>query len=216
MITQVIPLKQEVAAIRPHVPEGFTIIFEAPQRFGKTLSMVIWALDYYQHGRNVFSNIQLGFPHSPLEFSDIRLEDGASKYWNGHVVIDELNFYFDARRSVSGPNLEFGSFLLQQKKQGCNITGTTHDINYLDLRLREHYDFAIRPSVYPKYPNVPQYLKMEIENGPLQPRTRKTIIVECGRFLGLYDSFAVYDPFKTKRAEDEEDWTPKKRRRAIL
>jgi hypothetical protein len=207
----------DLKPLREHIPEGLTIIFEAPQRRGKTLGGVIWALDAYQHGRNVFSNIQLGFAHNPLEFSDIRLEDGLSKYWNGHVFIDELNFYFDARRSISGPNIEFGSFLLQQKKQGCNITGTTHDLSYLDLRLRDNYDFLIRPTVYPKYPAAPRILKMEVENGPLQGQFRRTFVLDCQPFLGLYDSFAVYDPFKNKRdQEGEEDWKPKRKRRVTL
>lgn len=203
--------------IREHVPEGLTIIFPAPQRRGKTLGMTIWALDAFQHGRTVWSNIQFGFPHNPLEFQDIKLKDGPSRYWNGHVAIDELNFFFDARKSISGPNIEFGSFLLQQKKQGCNITGTTHDISYLDLRLRDNYDYAIIPTVYPAYPNPPTILKMVIENGPLQAPMRKVLALDCRPYLGLYDSFAVYDPFKNKRKdEDEDDWKPRKSRRVTL
>lgn len=198
------------AKIREHVPEGLTIIFDAPQRRGKTLGMTIWALDAFQNGRNVFSNIQFGFPHNPLEFQDIRLADGPSRYWNGHVAIDELNFFFDARRSISGPNIEFGSFLLQQKKQGCNITGTTHDISYLDLRIRDNHDYVIRPEVFPKHPAPPQVLKMTIENGPLQGNMRKVLALDCRPYLGLYDSFAVYDPFRASR--DSEDDEPKKPR----
>lgn len=196
---------------RAHIPEGLTIVFEAPQRFGKTLSMVMWALDAYQHGRNIFSNIQLGFPHEPLEFSDMQLETGGSKFWNGHVCIDELNFYFDARRSISGENIEFGTFLLQQKKQGCTITGTTHDLMMLDNRFRNNYDYLINPRVWPKYPAKPQIVQMKIENGPLQAHMRRTITLDCRPFLGLYDTFAVYDPFKNKR--EDQDELPRKRDR---
>lgn len=196
--------------IRRHVPEGNTIIFEAPQRRGKTLSMVIWALDAYQQNRPVFSNIQLGFPHEKLEFSDVRLSEGDSRFWNGHICIDELNFYFDARRSISGTNIEFGQWLLQQKKQGCNLTGTTHDLYQLDVRLRQNYDFLIRPTVYPAYPQAPRVLKMEIENGPLQAHFRKTLTLDCVPYLGLYDSFAIYDPFKGRDSE------PKRKSRVDL
>lgn len=185
--------------IREHIPEGNTIIFEAPQRCGKTLAMVMWELDSYQRGRKIFSNIQLGFPHEPLQFSDVALEDaagGKSPYWNGHVGIDELNFFFDARRSMKPENIQFSAWLLQQKKQGCNLTGTTHDLMSLDLRLRDNYDYLIRPTVYPAYPAVPQLIKMEIENGPLQKRMKRTLTLDCRPFLGLYDSFAVYNPFK--------------------
>lgn len=191
-------------AIREHVPEGSTTIFEGAQRSGKTLGMVIFGLDAFQSGRTVFSNIQLGYPHEPLEFQDIHLEDGQSRFWNGHIEIDELNFYFDARRSMSGPNLEFGAYLLQQKKQGCNITGTTHNLDYLDVRLRQHYDYLIVPTVYPKFPAAPQLLKLTIHNGPLQAYRRpRNLVLDCRRYLGLYDSFAVYDPFKSKKMDEE-------------
>jgi len=179
-----------------HIPEGNIIIFEAPQRYGKTLSGVIWALDALQHGRNVFSNIQLGFQHQPLEFENVKLEEQQSRFWNGHIFIDELNFYYDCRRSLTGANIEFSAFLLQQKKQGCNLTGTTHGLSSLDLRIREHYDYLIRPTVYPKFPKVPQIVTMQIVNGPTQARYDRTITIDCRFALGLYDSFAVYDPFK--------------------
>jgi hypothetical protein len=189
--------------IRPHVPEGLAIIFEAPQRWGKTLGGVIWALDAYQTGRPIFSNIQLGFPHEPLDFENINLSEAVgegdsrkSKFWGGHIFIDELNFYFDARRSMKGSNLEFGAFLLQQKKQGCNITGTTHNLESLDVRLRDNYDYLIKPSTFPRYPSAPQIIRMDISNGPLQARYHKIITLDCRPYLGLYDSFAVYDPFK--------------------
>lgn len=189
---------------KQHIPEGTTTILEAPQRFGKTLGMVILAVDAFQHGRNVFSNIQLGIPHDPLEFNDVRLEDGTSKFWNGHICIDELNFYFDSRRSMVQGNIEFGAWLLQQKKQGCNLTGTTHDLGMLDVRLRTNYDYLIHPEVYPAYPEKPQFIIMRMENGPLQARFRKTLVLDCRPFLGLYDTFAVYDPFKGKKDAEKQ------------
>lgn len=194
-----------IPEIRQHIPEGSTMIFEGPQRVGKTLAMVIWALDAFQSGRKIFSNIQLGFPHEPLEFSEMRLEDGASKFWNGHITIDELNFYYDARRSMKPINIEGGAFILQQKKQGCNVTGTTHDLMSLDLRLRNAYDYLVTPTVYPKFPEVPQVIKMVLENGPTQPRIRKTFFLEARRFLGLYDSFAVYDPFRNREPKSRKE-----------
>lgn len=190
--------------IRPHIPEGQTIIFEGPQRVGKTLGAVIWSLDAFQTGRNVFSNIQLGFPHEPLEFSDIKLADGESRFWNGHIFIDELNFYFDCRRSMKPANIEFGAFLLQQKKQGCNLTGTTHDLMSLDLRIRNNYDYLVTPRVYPAYPNVPDIIVLEVENGPLQKTFYRKFALAARPLLGLYDSFAVYDPFKKPPKKEKE------------
>lgn len=180
---------------RGYVPEGNLIIFDAPQRHGKTMAMVAFALDAYQNGRTVFSNIQLGFPHQPLEFDELELETGGAKFWNGHIAIDELNFYYDARRSLSGANIKFGTFLLQQKKQGCNLTGTTHDLFSLDLRLRQAFDFLIEPKVFPAFPETPQVLRLEISNGPMQAEFSRTVTFDCRFLMGLYDSFAVYNPF---------------------
>lgn len=182
-----------------YIPEGLTIIFEEKQRKGKTLAMVMWALDAYNHGRKIFSNIPVKFPYTPLDFDQIRLSDGPSPFWNGHIAIDELNFFFDSRRSMSGGNIEFGAFLLQQKKQGCNLTGTTHDLMSLDVRLRMNYDFLIKPSVFPAYPHVPRIITLKIENGPLQHRVNKTLKFDCAPFLGLYDTTRVHDPFKKKQ-----------------
>lgn len=191
-----------ISEIREHIPEGHTIIFDGPQRSGKTLAGVIFALDAHNHNRPVFSNIQLGFPHTPLDFSDLELVDGRSPFWNGHVFIDELNFFFDARMSMSKEHRKFGTYLLQQKKQGVNVTGTTHDLMYLDKRLRQNHDFVIYPEVYPKYPNPnpPELLRLEIVNGPQQKPIHKVLKIPCKPFLNLYDTHAVYDPFKAKEA----------------
>lgn len=188
--------QNEIIPKRERVPEGLTIIYEAPQRRGKTLAGVIMSLDAHMRGRNVFSNIELAFPHKPLQFSETRLETGSRKFWNGHIFIDELNFFFDGRRSMSKENIEFSAFLLQQKKQGCNLTGTTHSIWSLDVRLRDNFDFLVTPSVKPPFPETPEVLKMEIVNGPLQGDFKKTIWIPVAKYLDLYDTFHVYNPFK--------------------
>lgn len=187
--------------VRYHVPDGLTIIIEAPQRWGKTMAGVALACDYLlEESRNIFSNIPLAFEHQPLEFSNIKLEDnedGQSKFWNGHIFIDELNFYFDARCAMKPENITFSTFLLQQKKQGCNLTGTTHDLYSLDLRIRDNYDYIIRPHCLPVHPATPEFLILDIENGPLQSRLKKRFPpIDCRPLMGLYNSFRVYDPFK--------------------
>lgn len=190
---------QRMSHVREYVPEGSTTVFDAPQRKGKTLAGVLWGLDAWQNGRTFFPSMPVGFPHEPLEFTEIDLEDAENnrRFWNGHIYVDELNFYFDARRSMSKDNRKFGTFLLQQKKQGCNLTGSTHNINYLDLRIRQNHDYLIHPEVFPPYPEVPQVLIMRIEGGPLVGAFYKKIALEIKPvFLELYDSFQVYNPFK--------------------
>jgi hypothetical protein len=184
-----------------YIPEGATYVIEGPQRRGKTLAGVILAYDAWRQGREVFSTIQLAFPHRPLEFGELQLEDGNRKFWNGHIFIDELNFFFDCRKSLAKGNLEFGYYMLQQKKQGCNLTGTTHSLDYLDLRMRAEYDYLIIPRVSPRFPHRPEVLYLHIVNGPSQPPCSKRLKIPVAPFLGMYDTFAVYDPFEKGKPE---------------
>lgn len=179
-----------------YIAEGYTTIFEGPQRCGKTLAMTIWAYYGFLAGRKIFSNYWLNFQHESLKFKDVRLANGASRFRNARVPIDELNFYYDCRRSLSSANVKFGAFLLQQKKQGCDILGTTHDLTSLDGRLQRNYDFLVRPRVYPEYPEKPLVLHLEIFNGPSQKPFSKTMDFLCEPFLGLYNTHEVYDPFE--------------------
>lgn len=185
-----------------YVREGNILIFEAPQRKGKTLGATIWAVDSYRHKRKVYSTINFNFPHEKLDFYKLRLSEaeGQSRLRNGHLFVDELNFYLDSRASMSKVNREFSSFLLQTKKQGCIMTGTTHAIKSLEMRFRDNYDYSITPEVYPKYPGTPKVIKMLIRNGPTQPRMNKTITLNCEPYLRLYDTHNVYNPFSSMPA----------------
>lgn len=202
-----VPLGKEVVATtkesmretNEHIREGNIIIFEAPQRKGKTLGATIWACDSFRHNRKVFSTIKFGFPYEKLDFYKLKLatDQGQSPFVNGHIFVDELNFYLDARASMSKVNRDFSAFLLQTKKQGCLMTGTTHAVKSLEMRFRDNYDYKITPSVYPKYPEKPKIIRMVIQNGPTQPRLNKVITMNCEAYLGLYDTREIYNPFSS-------------------
>lgn len=188
-----------IAEGQEYIREGNVLIFEAPQRKGKTLGATIWACDSYTHGRKVFSTIKFAFPYEKLDFYKLRLaqENGKSPFLNGHIFVDELNFYLDSRASMSKVNRDFSAFLLQSKKQGCLMTGTTHAIKSLEMRFRDNYDYSITPEVYPKYPDTPKIIKMTIRNGPMQPRLSKVIKLDVSPYLSLYDTREIYNPFSS-------------------
>lgn len=185
-----------LSEVREHITEGSIKLFQGPQRSGKTLAGCLFALDAFKKGRNVFSTIEFAFPHTPLNFYDLKLSNETHPLLNGHVFIDELNFFLDARAAMSKVNRDFSSFILQIKKQGCNLTGTTHEISYLELRLRRSYDHAINCQVYPQYPHKPQILKMNIVNGPNQKYMNKTVKLDVRNLLGLYNTLNIYNPFE--------------------
>lgn len=191
-LTEIRDLNDEV---KEHVSEGNIIIFEAPQRYGKTLGGCVWALDAYQHKKPVYSTLAFRFPYKPLNFTELKLANQENPLTNGHVFIDELNMFLDARASMSKVNREFCSFLLQVKKQGITLTGTTHRLDYLDKRFRQNYDYKIQTEVFPKFPNTPDILKMKIQNGPTTKYCNKTLTLKVRPFLGLYDTLNVFNPF---------------------
>lgn len=182
------------------IPEGQITLWEAFQRKGKTLGLTIKAYQAFKKERPVFTNYDVTFEHRKLDFSEIVLHEGRSPFFGGHIAIDELNFLFDGRNSMSRDNREFSAQLLQQKKQGCNLEGTTHDVESLDVRIRDNHDWVINPEVYPAYPEKPVLMKLRIRNGPLQPYTRKVIgPFDIRPYLGMYDTLAIHNPFKKKR-----------------
>lgn len=192
MISEIQEYNKEV---KEHVSEGNIIVFEAPQRYGKTLGGCLWSLDAHQHGKTVYSTLAFKFPYKPLNFNQLKLENSNNPLRNGHLFIDELNMYLDARASMSKVNREFASFLLQVKKQGLTLTGTTHHLDYLDKRFRQNYDYKIQTEVFPKFPNTPDILRMKIQNGPTTRYCNKTITIKVRPFLGLYDTLHVFNPF---------------------
>jgi hypothetical protein len=193
-------VQDSINEAQEYVREGNVLIFEAKQRKGKTLGATIWAVDSYRHGRQVYSTIEFKFPHKKLDFFKLKLgmQDGEkNELINAHIFVDELNFYLDARASMSKANRDFSAFLLQTKKQGCIMTGTTHAIKSLEMRFRDNYDYSITPEVYPKYPGKPKYIRMLIRNGPAQANLSKVITMNCEAYLRLYDTRSIYNPFQS-------------------
>lgn len=188
--------------IGEYVAEGEIRVYEAPQRFGKTLMGCIESLDAYQRRQTVYSTIKFAFPFKPLDFAKMKLQNEDNPLRNGHAFIDELNMFLDARASMSKVNRDFCNFLLQVKKQGLTLTGTTHNLGYLDKRFRENYDYKIQTEVFPKFPARPIILRAKIISGPTQKYRVKRIKMRVEPFLGLYDTSHVFNPFDNMASEE--------------
>lgn len=189
--------QETVAEVREFTAEGSINVYEGQQRSGKTLTGTIFALEAYKQKKlQVFSTLGFRFPFTPLNFNKMKLDNASNPLTDGHAFIDELNFYLDARGAMSKLNKDFCKFLLQVKKQGLTLTGTTHRLNYLDIRFRQNYDLKIMPEVFPKYPDRPEVLKLTILNGPVTKRFNKTVKLKVEPFLGLYDTRHVFNAFE--------------------
>lgn len=184
-----------------HIEEGKIIIFEGKQRTGKTLGASIYCFSERNKGRNILSNIEFKFDFDWCKFKELTIKAKNKELQGSVIFIDELNFYFDARASMTKGNREASYFLLQVKKQGVDLVGTTHSISLLDKRFRDNYDYLIRTSVYPEVrpaDTPPSLLKWQMENGPAQKRMNKTFTFDFTKkpgLLGLYDTNNIVNPF---------------------
>lgn len=208
--------------------EGRIVIIEAPQRMGKTLSMSILALDeYLVNNRNIYTNIayenplthEQRIPYKPLNFFELTMEK-IDTFRNVCITIDELNFYLDSRGSMTKINRRFCQWLLQSKKMGINTYGTTHNLNYLDLRFRENFDYLIKPICHydmndenPMTRGRPIGITMKWYNGPNQRHFRKNITIDFRlkpKLLGLYNTRHVFNPFAEMEQQMEKEKVEKK------
>lgn len=192
-----------------YIQEGKIVLYEAPQRCGKTLGLVLSAYSAYRKGKQVLSNLPLKFPEvdgclkpKPLRFRDLQIASVAedfTAFQGSHISLDELNFIFNNREHGGQTNKQFIPFCLQIKKQGVDFEGTTHNLMYLDKVIRENFDYLIKTQVYPiTRPNgaPPTHLRQIIDNGPVRKRFHKEIIIPLDGLLGLYDTTHVFNPWE--------------------
>lgn len=196
--------------------EGKTIIYQAPQRGGKTLSMAIVTKDEAIKVKNnidVLTNVAfqrpetqaITIPFRPLNFFELTMEK--IKYFNNRVIdIDELNFYISSRACMTKVNRRFCEYLLQSKKMGIINQGTSHNLYYLDIIYRENFDYLVLPEM--RYEQIrvgsqmikkPRAVIMRWMNGPNQKPMRSTVPVDFHKFpnlLGLYDTRFTFNPFQ--------------------
>lgn len=179
--------------------EGKIVLMEGKQSSGKSLTAALWTYSDYCKGRPVYSNIGLKFPHKPLNFFDLTMRDKNGELEGATLFIDELNFYCDSRGSTTKLNKEFTQFILQVNKSDINVYGTTHEVSFLDLRLRKHFDYLVKPTCLPirraDY-EPPRVLKMDISNGPKQRAFHKTPSIDPTPYLGLYNTKNRINPFE--------------------
>lgn len=180
--------------------EGRIILIEGAQRSGKTLLGSLFGANACMRGKTVWSNLEFRFPHEPIDFYALTLQNDIGQLRNGLIFIDELNFLSDGRDSGKDYSKDFTKFALQVKKLGITFVGTTHLLDYVDRRLRENFDLLIRTRAFPvRRPDgvPPTHLKLHVQNGPNQDWIDRRLTLQLTpRMLGLYDSAHVYNPFR--------------------
>lgn len=96
------------------------------------------AYNYYKQGYNIYSNVHLNFPYTPIDYNDIV----NCKYNNGIVILDEIHLLLPSRNSMSKVNRAIcDGFLSMVRKKNLEVYGTTQTLRKVDVRFREEQDY---------------------------------------------------------------------------
>lgn len=124
---------------------SLVILYKGRRGAGKTLSMVKDGYRYKENGYRIFSNFGLKFAEE-ISNDDILKLDKNSDIYDCVILIDEVQIFFDSRRSMKKEAMNFSNFIQQIRKRNITILGTTQYSNTVDLRFRQHTDIVAHPN----------------------------------------------------------------------
>lgn len=169
------------------------ILYKGRRGAGKTLSMVKDGYQYHLNGWEVYRNFKCSFGKYMGEDKILKLNK-KSKIKNCVIMMDELQIFFDARRSMKEENVTFSNFIQQIRKRNIVLLGTTQYSNTIDLRLRQHTDIIAYPNFIEKYPICEViYMDMTTAEDELYGQIAEPITQKV-----IYNPLTVYSMFDTE------------------
>ena len=99
------------------------VLYKGKRGCGKTLTMVKDGWNYYKRGWRVLRNFDCSFGEYIGEEEILNL-DKNSDLFNCVIMMDEVQIFFDARRSMRNQNLHFSNFVQQIRKRNIVLLGT--------------------------------------------------------------------------------------------
>lgn len=169
------------------------VMYKGRRGCGKTLTMIKDGYNYYKKGWNVLRNFHASFGMYISE-EDILELDKNSDIRNCVIMIDEIQIFFDARRSMRKQNLNFSNFVQQIRKRNIVLLATTQYANSVDLRFRQHVDVVCYPNFLKKM-NVCEaiYVDMTSIEDNLIGGIREPIYIKM-----VYNAIPVYPMYETE------------------
>lgn len=161
-------------------------LFRGARGKSKTLTMVKEGLKYQRLGWDVLTNLsETPFKQVTAEF--ILSLNGDSMLKNTVLLIDEIEFFFDAREWNKAESKNFGRFLQQIRKRNCKILCTAQYSNLIDVRLRQQIDVVVICDF--KYPySTGLYIDLtSFESNPNNPLT----------FRSTYYAIPIFNKYDT-------------------
>lgn len=169
------------------------LLYKGRRGSGKTLSMVKDGYQYLQEGYKVLRNFSCSFGEHISEEEILNL-DKRSVIKDCVLMIDEIQIFFDSRRSMKKENTSFSNFIQQIRKRNITLLCTTQYSNTIDLRLRQHIDIMAYPNFKEKYDVCEVvYLDLTALEDSLFNEDNESNYLKL-----IYNAIPVYSLFKTE------------------
>jgi len=136
------------------------VLYKGRRGAGKTLTMLKDGLKFHSQGFKVIRNFDCFFG-TYISNEEILNLDKNSEIDNCVLMIDEMQIFFDSRRSMQKSSINFSNFIQQIRKRNIIMLCTTQYSNTIDLRLRQHLDIIAYPSFSKKF-NVCEVLYIDL------------------------------------------------------
>ena len=166
------------------------VIYLGRRGAGKTTTMVKDAYIEYMRGRRVISNMESLTFGEYMSNEDIVKINKQSDIENAVLLIDEMQIFFDSRRSMKKSNLDFSNFVQQTRKRNIDIYGTTQFSNAVEKRVRDHTDITVRPQFLKNYNlfKVIYYDETAKEDLFFTEAVKREIVFEPKQVFNLFDT----------------------------
>jgi len=157
---------------------------------GKTTTMIKDAYIEYVRGRRVISNMESVSFAEFMTNEQIKQISKNSDIENAVLLIDEMQIFFDSRRSMKGENINFSYFVQQIRKRNVDILGTTQFSNAVEKRVRDHTDFVCRPQFLKKYNliKVTYYDETSTQDIDVDETVNKGVVYNPDKIFKLFDT----------------------------
>lgn len=167
------------------------MMYKGARGCGKTLTLVKDGFKFFLNGHRVLRNFDCSFGEY-ISSEEILHLDRNSEIRDCVIMIDEVQIFFDSRRSMRKENMDFSNFIQQIRKRHIHILGTTQYANTVDLRFRQHCDVIALPH-FIKDLNVCEVIYIDVTSieDLLENKQLKTVKI-------VYDPYPIFNLYDTE------------------
>lgn len=170
------------------------VSYQGRRGCGKTLTMTKDMLQFQNEGYTIYRNFNCKIG-KPISNAGIMNLSKSSRIKNCVLAVDEIQIFFDSRRSGKTKNLRFSNFIQQIRKRNIIMLATSQYIGTVDLRFRQHVDVVANPHFKKKYDCCEvTYTDMtsteDIDNLDAEPE-KMTIVYDAKPIFKLFDTMQM-------------------------